>query len=187
MRPKTKLRHGAAAAAQDAASEDSAADKAQLRRAQVRKAQVQHRQRKANYVKQLEMDVARIREMIEAVERESQALLNENRAMRAHVEAAVNNKSRPLTLDQGVSLLKATPQPARLTSGMASSLQQDLDEVTVTLGFDEIMGAPTFYISSPPSPSPLPSDEDTAYDSDTACLPALTPAQSQAAINFILA
>ncbi|KAL2015333.1 hypothetical protein VTK56DRAFT_5795 [Thermocarpiscus australiensis] len=55
-------------------------DKAQLRRSQVRKAQAQHRGRKANYVKQLETDVSRIRQMIATAERETQVLLAENDA-----------------------------------------------------------------------------------------------------------
>ncbi|KAI1381706.1 hypothetical protein F4677DRAFT_399425 [Hypoxylon crocopeplum] len=56
--------------------------KAQARRAQVRKAQIQHRQRKANYTKQLEMDVAKLRDLIEETERESIALKRENEAIR---------------------------------------------------------------------------------------------------------
>ena len=186
MRPRTKLRnHGIGA--QDAASTDTA-DKAQLRRAQVRKAQTQHRQRKANYVKKLEMDVARIREMIEDAERDTKALLDENKAMRAQVLQAVNNKQLPLSLDQGVSLLKEMPEPPQLSSDIGTSLPQEADGVTVTLGFDKIMNAPTFYISSPPPSND--SHQTSPREISPAApdgLPDLTPAQTQAAINFILA
>lgn len=48
------------------------------RRAQVRKAQKEHRQRKENYVKHLEQDVIRLREMISAVEIESTVIRKEN-------------------------------------------------------------------------------------------------------------
>ncbi|AEO70371.1 uncharacterized protein THITE_2121733 [Thermothielavioides terrestris NRRL 8126] len=186
MRPTTKLRIRAAGA-QDAASEDTAVDKAQIRRVQVRKAQARHRQRKANYVKQLEMDVARLREMIETAERDSQLLLNENRAIRAQIEAAVRSKSLPLSLDQRVSLLKDTPPPSQLSSDTRVSLQPDLDAVTVTLGFDEMLNAARFYISSPPPTSHPPSRQESPPGPDTADLPDLTPSETQAAINFILA
>lgn len=65
-----------------AKSEQSARHK---RRAQVRKAQVQHRQRKANYVKQLESDIAGVREQIEHAERERRTLRVENQAIRAQL------------------------------------------------------------------------------------------------------
>jgi hypothetical protein len=182
MHAKTKLRNSGDA--QDAVPE-TAADKAQLRRAQVRKAQTQHRQRKANYVKQLEMDVTRTRDMIEATERDAQNLLKENAAMRARIQQAVNNKSLPLSLDQGVSLLKAMPEPVQLSSETRQCLQEP-DNITVTLGFDEAINAPTFYISSPP-PSTQPSDSPQEVSPAPDALPDLTPAQAQAAINFILA
>lgn len=55
------------------------------RRAQVRKAQVQHRQRKANYVKQLEDSIAGIRDDIAQAEGQRQALRGENEAIRARL------------------------------------------------------------------------------------------------------
>src|SRR6187402_3234044 len=60
----------------------SAKDKAQIRRQQVRRAQIQHRQRKANYVKQLELDVVRVRDLIADTERQTAVLRRENGAMR---------------------------------------------------------------------------------------------------------
>ena len=191
MHPKTKCRF-AGAGAQDAADDGAALDKAQLRRAQVRKAQSQHRQRKANYVKQLEMDVARIRDMTEAAGRETQALLDENKAIRAQIQHAVANQSLPISLDQSVSMLIEMPEPTQLSSDTRASLPQELDALTVTLGFDEVMNAPTFYISSPPpcsthSHSPQDNNAQPEPTSTANDLPDLTPAQAQAAINFILA
>jgi hypothetical protein len=136
---------------------------------------MQHRQRKASYVKQLEMDISRIRDMIEAAERESQVLLDENQAMRAQLRLRA-----PLPL----------PQPSQLSSDSIASLPQDLDDVTITLGYDEVMNAPSFYISSPPPPptrsSSQPFPQPAAAPSPDA-LPDLTPSETQAAINFILA
>ncbi|KAK4237145.1 RNA polymerase I-specific transcription initiation factor RRN3-domain-containing protein [Achaetomium macrosporum] len=151
---------GEGAGAQDVPPTNKPApDKAQLRRAQVRRAQIQHRQRKASYVKQLEMDIARIREMIEAAERESQVLLNENQAMRAQIRQAVENKSLPMSLDQRVSLLDEMPQPSQLSSDTIASLPQELEDITITLGFDEHICRdhfdPSLY-SPPPPDEPLP-------------------------------
>ena len=192
MHPKTKCRT-AGAGAHDAGSDGGSLDKTQLRRAQVRKAQAQHRQRKANYVKQLEMDVARIRDMTEAAQRDTQALLDENKAMRAQIQHAVTNPSLPLSLDQGVSLLTEMPEPTQLSSDTRATLAQERDALTVTLGFDEVMDAPTFYISSPPPSSthshssPFDNNAQPEPTSTPNDLPDLTPAQTQAAINFILA
>jgi hypothetical protein len=58
------------------------------RRAQVRKAQVQHRQRKANYVKQLEDRIAGIRDEIAQAEGQRQVLRGENEAIRARLSGS---------------------------------------------------------------------------------------------------
>ncbi|KAJ2891108.1 hypothetical protein MKZ38_000917 [Zalerion maritima] len=70
--------------------EQAAKEKAQARRAQVRKAQIQHRQRKAYYVKQLELDIVHIREMIAEAEKESKHLRNENASIRQKLTVATN-------------------------------------------------------------------------------------------------
>ncbi|XDG06807.1 hypothetical protein ABKA04_006422 [Annulohypoxylon sp. FPYF3050] len=62
--------------------QESDLSKAKARRAQVRKAQIQHRERKANYTKQLEMDVVRLRDLIEQTERQSAVLRTENETIR---------------------------------------------------------------------------------------------------------
>ncbi|KAJ0313800.1 hypothetical protein COL516b_000745 [Colletotrichum fioriniae] len=61
---------------------EKAKEKAKLRRQQVRKAQIQHRTRKANYIKQLELDVCKFRNMIAAAEKEVLAFRRENEGMR---------------------------------------------------------------------------------------------------------
>ncbi|KUI53952.1 bZIP transcription factor 17 [Cytospora mali] len=68
-------------------SEQTAKNK---RRAQVRKAQVQHRQRKANYVKQLEANIAGIRDKIADAEGQSRVLASENEAMRAQLSGSAS-------------------------------------------------------------------------------------------------
>lgn len=55
------------------------------RRAQVRKAQIQHRARKADYTKQLEADIAAIREQIEDVEQNRRILRTENQRICAQL------------------------------------------------------------------------------------------------------
>ncbi|KAF3769031.1 hypothetical protein M406DRAFT_327438 [Cryphonectria parasitica EP155] len=57
------------------------------RRAQVRRAQIQHRQRKADYVKQLQSDIAGIREQIEDAEQARRSLRVENQNMRAYLSS----------------------------------------------------------------------------------------------------
>ncbi|KAK5663303.1 hypothetical protein OQA88_3731 [Cercophora sp. LCS_1] len=130
-----------------------ALDKAQLRRAQVRKAQIQHRQRKANYVKQLEADVDRYRELIADAQKETQNLIKQNSTMKR-------------TLQQ-----QFTP-----------ALQ---DDITMGLVFDPILNAPSFRITSSPSPSQYPSSECSS-SSPSPGFPS-SPEQTQEAINFILA
>ncbi|KAK3900040.1 hypothetical protein C8A05DRAFT_36338, partial [Staphylotrichum tortipilum] len=185
---------GDSSGTQDGAPAGAALDKAQLRRAQVRKAQTQHRQRKANYVKQLEMDVARIRDMMEAAERDTRSLIDENKLMRTRIQHAITSKAVPLSLDQRVSILREIPEPAQLSGATTESVPAPQDSepvpVTVTLGFDEVINAPAFYISSPPPtavPSQQPSKEPSPNPVDDDGLPELTPTQTHAAINFILA
>lgn len=68
--------------ADEHAGKDDAKDRAQLRRAQVRKAQIQHRQRKANYVKQLELDVSQLRDLITQAQQETSLMRRENDGIR---------------------------------------------------------------------------------------------------------
>ncbi|KAK7969554.1 hypothetical protein PG996_002005 [Apiospora saccharicola] len=74
------------------------ARRAQVRRAQVRRAQIQHRQRKANYAKELEMDIVRLRGDIERCKTDCWTLAGENQGMRQQLTAG----PRPqLPLDSG--------------------------------------------------------------------------------------
>ncbi|KXX74967.1 hypothetical protein MMYC01_207432 [Madurella mycetomatis] len=192
MHHKAKIRPKAGGAKDVGSADASSLSKAQLRRAQVRRAQIQHRQRKANYVKQLEMDIARMRDMIEATQRETGALLAENKDLRARAHQVVTRTATPLSLDRGVSLLNEMPEPSQLCSEVGPYLQRELEDITLTLGFDDVMNAPCYYISSPPSSSTtlspqqcLPAPEITTPTNP--CLPELDPFQTQQAINFILA
>ncbi|KAL1844312.1 hypothetical protein VTJ49DRAFT_2369 [Mycothermus thermophilus] len=209
----------------------TALDKAQIRRAQVRRAQTQHRQRKANYIRQLETDVARLRDMIDAAERDTHGLAKENEKLRKKVEAVITGgaasspgsgsgtagllspssalptstptpKPIPLSLDQSVEFLMKDSPPAPPAPAPA-----DFGDFTVSLGFDEVINAPTFYVCAPPEsagqPSPPPPpphhhhaqqrqppttvSSSTPAAGDINDLPDLTPSQTQAAINFILA
>lgn len=58
-------------------------ERAQIRRAQVRRAQLKHRQRKANHVKELELDASELREKIAQTEAESNFLNQENELIKA--------------------------------------------------------------------------------------------------------
>lgn len=70
--------------------------KKQARRAQVRKAQIQHRQRKVDYTKHLEMESARLRDIIEQTEREVRALEAENNTMRQRLSTKLSLSLAPL-------------------------------------------------------------------------------------------
>jgi hypothetical protein len=190
---ETKGTNQAGAAQDDKPDAGASLDKAQLRRAQVRKAQTQHRQRKANYVKQLEMDIAHLREMIAVAQHDTHGLLAENQAMRAQIQQTTKRTDWQLALDQGVSLLDTTPDPPQLSSEASAGLQQEVEGLTLTLGFDEVMNAPCYYISSPPSSTAgsrqqnVLGPDEASPPTDNRYLPELTPSQTQQAINFILA
>ncbi|KAH8648566.1 hypothetical protein BX600DRAFT_442852 [Xylariales sp. PMI_506] len=75
---------------QQAAAESSSAARAQNRRAQVRRAQLQHRQRKANYIQQLESDISALNRNIEDAELERRMLEHENAAMRQSISSSAD-------------------------------------------------------------------------------------------------
>lgn len=131
------------------AGEPSVKDKAQIRRAQVRKAQVQHRQRKTNYIKQLELDVVKMREMIAEIDRETSVLRRANEAMRARLkqqqQLRMQIEPQPETWAQG-DAMQIEPNPTEELFGGIN-----VDELTVTLGMDEVVGTPCFRISTSPS------------------------------------
>jgi len=187
----TNLRIGSG---QNVPADDQASpSKAEQRRAQVRKAQIQHRQRKANYVKTLETDAERYREMIATTRREALAIHAENEA----IKAQLLQHSLKLSLDQNLFLteqMASTPSPRNDDHEAYNMLP--LEDITMTLGYDDIMNAPCYYISSSPSPSQFGSSvnslegsaaPETCSAAPNPHLPEMTPQQIQQAINFILA
>ncbi|KAI1120918.1 hypothetical protein F5Y10DRAFT_257420 [Nemania abortiva] len=134
----SKLGQPSAPNGNEGQTEPSAEAKAKERRQQVRKAQRQHRQRKANYTKQLEMDITKLRDDIARVEKEVASLKNKNGAMR----------------DQLAGPVAATvPQPAvDFSAGMAFSTALAPD-YTVFLDLPDYSGTPTYQVrrNSPPS------------------------------------
>lgn len=167
----------------DAVSEATARDRAQARRAQVRRAQIQHRQRKANYVRQLEMDISGIRDSIATAEKDRLALMSENQAIREYLQAmnSLNNQTE---------LLISSQPPTTVGTPLLDDF--DLGEFNLSLGTDEIMQSPAYQISGPvlsddagegSSSHPIPPVHDVGLPG----LPDMTPDQTQQAINFILA
>ncbi len=151
--------------------------KAQARRAQVRKAQIQHRQRKANYVKELEMDITRLRDLISETQRGSSILRRENEYIRS--QASVHYIITPVLVPA-----EAPPAPP--------DLSRILGEVTMALEFDEVLDAPTYRITSSPDMMSVDSQDDllaAEQAADPGMLPflGLSPEQTQQVINFILA
>jgi hypothetical protein len=186
----------------EAAAKPSAQEKAQTRRAQVRKAQIQHRQRKANYIRQLELDIAGIREMISTTEREIRVISRENNAMRSQITGAINQPSVfGGTPDLSPSLSAASPdtqmtQVPTATRDLFADIDiNDLDAIKMGLEMDGIINAPVYHVSSSPSElsfssqsmSLSPAPGTLAECPTSPSLPNLSPEQTQQAINFILA
>ncbi|KAI0852669.1 hypothetical protein F5Y00DRAFT_227278 [Daldinia vernicosa] len=119
---------------QEGHQSQSAQAKALARRQQVRKAQKQHRQRKVNYTNQLEMDVAKLRDLIEHTERESLAIRNENETIRRRL---LRNTAPAPAAQVGL-------MPLALTYGSSIS---SLPEYTVSLiNSSEALDKPMFQV-----------------------------------------
>ncbi|KAH8890886.1 hypothetical protein GQ53DRAFT_162040 [Thozetella sp. PMI_491] len=160
-------------------------DKALLRRAQVRKAQIQHRQRKANYVKQLELDIAEIRDLISGAERDVDALRAENDSMRVQIRGAVGQLSAPAMRAGGMPLVRQR------------------EGITMGLSFDRVLNAPSYCIGPTSSDAGDYSGPSTSQQLQrtqgplatqaplrappSGTLAGMTSEQTQLAINFILA
>ncbi|KAM5351716.1 hypothetical protein ACJ41O_004439 [Fusarium nematophilum] len=178
----------------------TASEKAKIRRAQVRKAQIQHRQRKAEYVKELELEITHFREMISLTEFESSELLKDNEAMKA------------LLSGRGIAIPRCGSQCA-IRPGMAKerlvddswideslglgaqadddpgALQQEeedlfadinVEDIIVTLKKDDAMDTPVFSIRSNSSSS------NSTSPPATEGVMKLSPDEEQMVINFIL-
>jgi regulator of replication initiation timing len=193
----------------------------------VRKAQYEHRQRKENYVKELERDVDHFRDAVTQAKKEVLALQQENQTMRDRLKSAgialptvqpqitsideqiETPPSQNLQAQPGqptnpqLSLFPAVPaaqqrtlsppqvpqpsyrelswsSPSTTANTIAST---SLDDFTVTLSMDEIMGTPSFKISaSPPSSNVLAATSPVSEGG-----PRYSAQQEQLAVNFILA
>ncbi|CAJ2501552.1 Uu.00g044050.m01.CDS01 [Anthostomella pinea] len=187
----------------------SAQSKTQARRAQVRKAQIQHRQRKANYTKELEMDIARLRENIEKDEQEKLTLKADNDTIRQHLA----HRSSSISLLGSTAFSLAPP-----TAVTAYSSAQQFPAYHVSLDISDFMNTPTFQVARSSMPSShtgigsgtlgtqAPEDlfaATVASSSSSVSLPtggggasmappmagisSLSEAQTDQAINFILA
>ena len=159
----------------DEESPVSEQEKAKIRRAQVRKAQTEHRKRKANYVKQLELDVSRLREQIAVTDKERKAIRFENETIRLQLNA---------------SLLPVGLPPLPLPAAESQFADISLDDVTMTFVMDEAMGTPAFQVSSSSSSSSSPGYKASPRSQAVAtgaALPEMTPEQTQQAVNFVLA
>ena len=153
--------------------EEAAKEKAQIRRAQVRKAQIQHRQRKANYIKQLEQDIVQIREMITEAERQSKQLKNENAFMRKKLTLATTNLAGGAIMYPGQKQQSLSPTGVDFTSGRSLSdspvfspdmqlppaasttsffSDPSLDNVSVSLRMDDAMNYPCLQFARNSSP-----------------------------------
>lgn len=183
MTSETKTKPGAE---QEASSSHTPADKAEARQAQVRRAQIEHRQRKANYVKHLEIEVAGIRDMITATQTKARLLLAENNAMRSRL------------------FTEAVPrQPSILPSKEATAIElpehldmqpDNFDDITLSLELDAAMKLPVYQISSEATGSSYPPEPylylaEPLEQPDVPYYPfaLLSPEQTQQAINFVLA
>jgi hypothetical protein len=175
-----------------------------LRRTQVRRAQIQHRQRKAEYQKQLELDITHFRELIALTEFESEQLKKDNDS----IKELLTNKGitiprcksgtcsiRPrLTKDVvtgdndawvddtlGVKLRAEDPSFQEYDQdGGEIFADINVDDIIVTLKKDESMETPAFSIRSNESSSNATSSPPPLPDLN------LTPDEEQKAVNFIL-
>ncbi|KAM0347067.1 hypothetical protein ACHAPU_005006 [Fusarium lateritium] len=178
----------------------TATEKAKLRRAQVRRAQIQHRQRKAEYQQQLELDITHFRELIALTEFESEQFRKDNGSIKALLASkgiaipkcrTGNCSGRAREVVAGVDDawvddalgLRPTPEDPDLyqddETGGELFADVNVDDIIVTLKKDESMVTPAFSIrsneSSSNSTSPPPPPDLN-----------LSPDEEQKAVNFIL-
>lgn len=130
-------------------------DKAKLRRAQVRRAQIQHRQRKAEYVKQLELDASHYRELISFIEFETKGLRSQNVTMKAQLQGL----GVPLPTTQNQSQLE---QSYEANPGIDSTLNTYLPPETQLASTEPTQPQPFSDII--PTYQPLPKTEPEASE-----------------------
>lgn len=185
----------------ESASTSKSTSKHQSRRAQVRSAQIRHRQRKVHYQKQLELDIVEYRNLISKTETETAALIAENEAIRVRLRESGIGAPAPPTDEYGNGeqqqqhqfsqwgSLSASPstkpdQPAEDTTPELFG-NIDINELTITLSMDKVMGTPSFNVSSGSPSASQESGPSPAVSSDYQGT-GLSRAQEDAAINFIL-
>ncbi|KAH0499329.1 hypothetical protein TgHK011_006532 [Trichoderma gracile] len=204
-------------AAKDAAA--AAKDKAQIRRAQVRKAQIQHRQRKANYVKQLELDVSQLRDLITQTQNETSQMRKENDTIRDLIRRT-EPAAQPAFTNADSTYFSTTDSPGTRLGGMSeldaqewlaaggqlsdldlnqqplmpsTSNEQEmfghinLDDITVSLGINDLLGTPCFTIDNPSVGSSVQGYVTPSSFENPPQTPPLTPQQEQIVLNWILA
>ncbi|KAF5009127.1 hypothetical protein FDECE_4634 [Fusarium decemcellulare] len=177
----------------------SASEKAKLRRAQVRRAQIQHRQRKAEYQKQLELEVTHYRELISLTEFETNELKKDNDAIRSLLTTkgiTIPNCGSQCLIRPSLTKVQLEGSDAWIDEalGMAPQPQDqqtfqgeeemfadvNVDDIIVTLKKDDQMDTPVFSIRSSSSSSNTSSPPAPEEDLN------LSPEEEQMAVNFIL-
>ncbi|KAK5629904.1 hypothetical protein RRF57_005619 [Xylaria bambusicola] len=152
----------------DAQTEPQSEAKTKARRQQVRNAQRQHRQRKANYTKQLEMDVTKLRDDIARVEEELEALRRQNGVVRSQL-AAQENAARAVDVSPSANIMM---------NHMAFSTSL-APKYTVSLDMSEDLGTPAYQISRPSSSLPDTSSNSIAtYSHAPETVSGTTPAST---------
>ncbi|RSM13455.1 hypothetical protein CDV31_005875 [Fusarium ambrosium] len=169
----------------------SASEKAKLRRAQVRRAQIQHRQRKAEYQKELELDITHYRELISLTEFEAGELRRQNDEIRtllaakgiAIPEPQYHLQRPPGEGDDWVDDILGT---VGYDSGSLAPSEGDMfadvnvDDIIVTLKKDDCMDTPVFSIRSNSASSNATNSPAAEEDSG------LSQEEEQMVVNFIL-
>ena len=87
----------------DGSSNRTAKEKAQVRRAQVRRAQIQHRKRKADYMRQLELDIDMLRDLITTTEQDMKNIQKDNEDIRMQlgIVQVVRNERSAINVGAG--------------------------------------------------------------------------------------
>ncbi|KAI0200152.1 hypothetical protein F4808DRAFT_170624 [Astrocystis sublimbata] len=176
----SKLGQPAADGKDEAQEEPTAESKALERRQQVRKAQRQHRQRKANYTKQLEKDITKLRDDIAKVEEEAQRLRDLNDAIQAQLNSSGGGGNGGGGGQQGGHMMPPSGQmlPQQLPEFNATDMGFSTffaPNYTVSLDMSANLGAPAYQVrrASPPMAgmgmgTPAGSGMDTSSTGDTA-------------------
>lgn len=176
---------------------------------------MQHRQRKAEYVKKLELDITHFRELIALTEGEAGDLKKENEAMRAQAQlfgitvsaAAWENSQQPVSMEGVEAHIDRLLDPNQQAPGLAASQafgqvdtlpQQpaeatdmfghiDIDDIIVSLKKNDQLPTPVFSVRSSTSNPSVSNQSSSATSPPTSEGDyQLSLDQEQMAVNFIL-